>query len=171
MITNEIINRAIDYILQHINEELSIDDVAEYCHFSKFYFSRMFKAETGESIYAFIKRLRLEQSAFKLKVEPGRTITDIGCEYGYSSSNYSSAFRQRYRTTPADFRKHIYQHSIQHPFFHGTGCEMESFEECSRKIMRSACLFCNIREKNRQLSAPQRTMERLHRKIPGIYHR
>ena len=99
MITNEIINRAIDYILQHINEELSIDDVAEYCHFSKFYFSRMFKAETGESIYAFIKRLRLEQSAFKLKVEPGRTITDIGCEYGYSSSNYSSAFRQRYRTT------------------------------------------------------------------------
>lgn len=41
MITNEIISRAIDYILQHISEELSIEDVAEYCHFSKFHFSRM----------------------------------------------------------------------------------------------------------------------------------
>lgn len=80
MIKNETINHAIDYILQHINEELSVDDVAAYCHFSKYHFSRMFKEETGESVYAFIKRLKLEQSAFRLKVEPNRTVTDIGTD-------------------------------------------------------------------------------------------
>ena len=42
MITNEIINQAIDYILQHIEEALTLEDVASYCHFSKFYFSRLF---------------------------------------------------------------------------------------------------------------------------------
>ncbi len=84
LITNEAVNCAIDYILQHIHERLSVDDVAAHCHFAKYHFSRMFKEETGESVYAFIKRLKLEQSAFRMKVEPGRTVTDIGCEFGYS---------------------------------------------------------------------------------------
>ena len=51
LITNEAVNCAIDYILQHIHERLSVDDVAAHCHFSKYHFSRMFKEETGESVY------------------------------------------------------------------------------------------------------------------------
>lgn len=64
MITNEAVNHAIDYILQHTEEDVTLEDVADHCHFSKYYFSRLFKKQTGESIYAFIKRVRLEQSAF-----------------------------------------------------------------------------------------------------------
>ena len=47
MITNEVINQAIDYILKHIEEEVTLGDVAGHCHFSKFYFSRLFKEQTG----------------------------------------------------------------------------------------------------------------------------
>ena len=36
MITKEAVNQAIDYILQHIGEELTLEDVAGYCHFSKY---------------------------------------------------------------------------------------------------------------------------------------
>ena len=93
MITNEYINRAIDYILNHIDEEITVEDISNYCCFSRYYFSRIFKMETGESIYEFIKRVRMERSAFRLKVEKDRSITDIGSAYGYSSSNYSSAFK------------------------------------------------------------------------------
>lgn len=60
MITNELVIKSIDYIMEHLEEEISIEEVADYCHLSKFYFSRVFKAETGESIYAFIKRLKME---------------------------------------------------------------------------------------------------------------
>ncbi|MDE7477635.1 MAG: AraC family transcriptional regulator, partial [Lachnospiraceae bacterium] len=139
LITNETINRAIDYILQHINEELSVEDVAAHCHFSKYYFSRMFKEATGESVYAFMKRLKLEQSAFRLKVEPDRTVTDIGYEFGYSPSNYSWMFRQQYQTNPINFRRNIYQETIRHPFMHldiepKNDSQMETFEACSRKI-------------------------------------
>jgi len=133
MITNEIINHAIDYILQHINEELSVDDVADYCHFSKYYFSRMFKEETGESVYAFMRRLKLEQSAFRLKIEPARTVTDIACEFGYSASNYSWMFRKQAQTNPVNFRRNILQKTLQHPFMH-RDVQTEAFEECSRKI-------------------------------------
>jgi len=32
MITNQMINKSIDYILSHLNEEITIVDVANYCH-------------------------------------------------------------------------------------------------------------------------------------------
>lgn len=133
MITNESINQAIDYILQHI-EDVTLDEVAEYCHFSKYYFCRLFKAQTGESVHGFIRRVRLEQSAFRLKVEQERPITEIGADYGYSSSNFSSAFRQHYRKAPIAFRKSISHASMKHPFFHQEEWQVESFKECNRKI-------------------------------------
>lgn len=45
-------------------------------------------------MYALIKRLKMEQSAIVLKVEKEKTIIDIGLDYGYSASNYSSAFKK-----------------------------------------------------------------------------
>lgn len=134
MITNEAVNRAIDYILLHIEEEITLGDVAEYCHFSKFYFSRLFKDQTGESVYGFIKRVKLEQSAFRLKTEQERRITEIGADYGYSPSNFSSAFRQHYRMAPVDFRRQSYFSSMSHPFFHHESWQVESFEACDGKI-------------------------------------
>ncbi len=135
MITSESVNQAIDYILQHIEEELSLEDVAEHCHFSKYYFCRLFKAQTGESVWSFIRRVRLEQSAFRLKVEKGRPITEIGADYGYSPSNYSSAFRTRYHMTPVSFRKTSREKSMKHPFFHHENWSAETFEECGKKIV------------------------------------
>lgn len=134
MITNEAVNRAIDYILTHISEEISVEEVANYCNFSKYYFCRLFKMTTGEGIYAFIKRVKMEQSAFRLKVERKRSITDISSEYGYSSSNYSSAFKQHHRMSPAAFRRTILERSLGHPLFEGRQLQLESFELCNAKI-------------------------------------
>lgn len=134
MITSEAVNQAIDFILQHIEDEISLEDVAAHCHFSKYYFSRLFKAQTGESVYGFIKRVRLEQSAFRLKVEQERPITEISADYGYSSSNYSSVFKQHYQVSPIVFRRGSHLQSMKHPFFHHETWRPESFEICSKKI-------------------------------------
>lgn len=117
MITNEVVNQAIDYILRHIEEEISLETVAKACHLSKYYFCRTFKAETGEGVYEFIRRVRLEQSAFRLKTERQRSITAISADYGYSSSNYSSAFKGHYHVTPVVFRKNSRKKTMEHPFF------------------------------------------------------
>ena len=134
MIQSEVINQAISYIMEHIGEDILIEEVAKHCHFSKFHFSRMFKEETGESLYAFIKRLKMEQSAFRLKLERNRSITDIGLDYGYTASNYSTAFKQYHHISPAKFRKSIYDQSIKHPFFKQVENVIESFEECNKKV-------------------------------------
>ncbi len=134
MIKNKHINRAIDYILEHINEDITVNDIAAHCNFSKYHFSRMFKTETGESIYSFIKRIKMQQSAFKIKIEKNRSITDIGSDYGYSSSNYSSAFKKHYNTSPIKFRKSIMKKSLSNPIFKGSKIKFKSFEECEKMI-------------------------------------
>lgn len=134
MIKNEMVKRGIDYIMEHLEEEISIEDVAGHCHFSKYYFSRAFKAETGEGVYSFIKRLKMEQSAVNLKIEKDRSITDIGLEYGYSSSNYSSAFKKQLNISPAEFRKGIDRSGMPHPFCPGRQAGFQSFEEYDRQI-------------------------------------
>ncbi|TCO68765.1 AraC family transcriptional regulator [Marinisporobacter balticus] len=135
MITNELVNQSIDYIMRHLDEEISIEDVADYCHFSKYYFSRVFKAKTGESIYAFIKRLKMEQSAVRLKLEKDKSITDIGVDYGYSPSNYSSAFKKHHNISPAEFRKDMNTTCVPHPFYPDKLARFKSFEEYNKNIL------------------------------------
>lgn len=134
MIGKEVVNCGIDYILRHLDEEISIEDVAAHCHFSKYYFSRLFKAETGESIYSFIKRMKMDRSAIMLKLEKGKSITDIAAEYGYSSSNYSTAFKQQHHISPAEFRKAAGETLNPSPFYETSSNRYLSFEEYDRRI-------------------------------------
>jgi len=135
MIKNELVKQSIDYIVQHLDEEISIEDVADYCHFSKYYFSRVFKAETGESIYAFIKRLKMDQSAVSLKVEKDKSITEIGFDYGYSPSNYSTAFKLHHSKSPAEFRKGMNTTDVVHPFYPDKHARFQSFEEYEQQML------------------------------------
>ena len=74
MIENEIVTEATEYILLHIWDNITLDMVANHCHMSVSYFSKIFKEQTGQSVYAFFKRIKMEQSAMKLKMETDRTI-------------------------------------------------------------------------------------------------
>ncbi len=134
MIKKELINQSIDYIIQHFEENLSIEDVANNFHFSKFYFCRSFKEVTGESVYEFIKRLKMDQSAINIKLEKNKTITDIGLDYGYTPSNYSSAFRKHHNITPIEFRKSTNITCMQNPFYPEGQSGFDTFDEYNIKI-------------------------------------
>lgn len=133
-ITSPAVNRAIGYILRHAGGAMSVEEVAAYCHFSKYYFCRLFKAQTGESLYSFIKRLRIEQSAFRLKTEAGRSITEIGADLGYSSSNYSEAFKKHFKTAPAMYRRGRFWRTANHPVFTDMGWHAPGISECMERI-------------------------------------
>ena len=130
----KLVNQSIDYIMQHLNEDLSLDTVAAQFYISKYHFSRIFKAETGESVYAFIKRCKVDQSAIDMKLNPAKSITDIGLEYGYSSSNYSSVFRKHRDTSPAMFRQSIPTHSMAVPFSPERVVHFKTVEEYAAQI-------------------------------------
>lgn len=134
MIKKEVINQSIDYIIQHFDKDLSIEDVANHFHFSKYYFCRSFKEVTGESVYAFIKRLKMDQSAIDIKLQKNKPITDIGMDYGYSSSNYSSAFRKHHHVNPVEFRKSTNITGMSNPFYPEGLSGFDTFEGYDHKI-------------------------------------
>lgn len=125
-----VINKAISYIFDHLDEDITVDDVARHCSYSKYHLTRLFKEDTDEALYQFIKRVRLERSAWRLKVEKEKSITEIGEGYGYSSSNFATAFKKHLNVSPADFRKQSEKLVEESSFSHGVSIdEIEKSEK------------------------------------------
>ncbi len=57
------IDRVVDYIQANLESDLSVRQLSEVACFSEFHFSRIFREQMGESVYQFIRRLRLEKAA------------------------------------------------------------------------------------------------------------
>ena len=131
-IRSAVINQAISYIFDHIDEEISVDDVAKHCAYSKYHLMRLFKEDTDEALYQFIKRVRIERSAWRLKVEKERSITEIGIDYGYSASNFATAFKKHLNISPTDFRKTSEQLVEQSSFSHGIS--LDDIEDSGKLI-------------------------------------
>ena len=93
-----------DYIKQHCNEEISLDDIAEMSGFSKYHFSRLFKEYTGTSYYKYLNQKRIE-FAEQLLLDPEINITEAAVRSGFNSiSAFIRMFKQIKGCTPTEFR-------------------------------------------------------------------
>lgn len=99
------VNQAVDYIHKNLDKNLTAEEIADYCRFSRFYFNRMFKAIMNESVYSFVKRRKLENAAFLLRAKSNLPVTDIAFRNGYSPSNFASAFKDYHGISPTVYRK------------------------------------------------------------------
>ena len=93
-----------DYIKQHCNEEISLEDIAEMSGFSKYHFSRLFKEYTGTSYYKYLNQKRIE-FAEQLLLDPEINITEAAVRSGFNSiSAFIRMFKQIKGCTPTEFR-------------------------------------------------------------------
>lgn len=100
----ERVNRAIDYVVRHLDGPLRLEQVARAACFSPFHFHRVFRALLGETLNQFVKRQRLERALYLMSHAPGRSLTDIALECGFSSSSdFSRNFKQRFGVPPSAF--------------------------------------------------------------------
>jgi len=134
MITNEVINKGIDYIIENIHKDISVSDVANYCNYSKYYFCRAFKEATGFSVYSYIKRLKMDYSAVRIMMDRDRSITDIGLQFGYSLSNYSTAFKKHHNVSPIEFRYISYSSYDLLPDSIKMKKQLKSFDDYDKRI-------------------------------------
>lgn len=101
----ESITRAMLLIQARLDEPPSLDEVATVAAFSPYHFHRLFTAYTGESLSAFIRRLRLERAANRLR-QTFDPITEIALDAGYETpTNFGKAFRQQFGQSPSEFRE------------------------------------------------------------------
>lgn len=95
-------------VLKHIekntSEKLVLDEMASRVGLSKFYFDRLFKAEVGESFYAYLKRVRMHTAASRLK-RTNQSVYEIAISYGYgSNAAFTRAFRAFFGMSPTAYR-------------------------------------------------------------------
>ena len=87
------LGKAVEYIENNLDNEISYDEAAEIACCSTFYFRRMFSYVAGISLSEYIRRRRMTQAAFELQKADIKVI-DVALKYGYTSPTaFNRAFK------------------------------------------------------------------------------
>lgn len=100
------LKKVIDYIGQHLDEQLSLESLSEISCISKFHFHRLFTAFTGLSLQQYIRWLRLKRAAHQLIINKDQSIINIAINAGFESHEaFSRAFKKVCGVSPNFYRK------------------------------------------------------------------
>ncbi|WP_241178384.1 MDR efflux pump AcrAB transcriptional activator RobA [Enterobacter asburiae] len=100
-----IIRDLLTWLEGHLDQPLSLDNVAAKAGYSKWHLQRMFKDVTGHAIGAYIRARRLSKSAVALRLT-ARPILDIALQYRFDSQQtFTRAFKKQFSLTPALYRR------------------------------------------------------------------
>ena len=98
------LQRAIDYVEEHITEPLDYEEVAQHAYSSSFHFQRVFSTICGYSLGDYIRFRRLSLAGSELANE-GAKVIDMALKYGYDSpESFSRAFTRFHGIAPSQAR-------------------------------------------------------------------
>jgi AraC family transcriptional regulator len=101
------IERAKEYIMENFTSDISLHDLAKYCHVSPFHFSRLFKQFSNYSPYQYLQHIRLKHAETLLKTT-ALPITDVCFRSGFNRLDYfSAAFTKKYTLSPSKYKLRI----------------------------------------------------------------
>jgi AraC-like DNA-binding protein len=100
---------AVAAMQRHLSDNLArpitVRDVAAAVHLSERHAERLFLQQTGSSLMATLRRMRLELAA-QLLLDPTVTVTQVARACGYSDVRpFSTAFRRQYGKAPGEYRR------------------------------------------------------------------
>jgi len=99
------IQNAMNYVDQHLAEQLTLKEVANYIHLNPSYFSVLFKDQTKMTFSEYVTRSRL-QKAKNLLMGTNMAVSDIAEAVGYNTSKYFiKIFKEYEGQTPSKYRK------------------------------------------------------------------
>lgn len=125
------IQRAINYIEDHITEELDYEAIARDSFSSSFHFQRVFSILCGYTLGEYIRSRRLTLAGIALAVG-GERVIDVALRYGYDSpDSFAKAFQKFHGIPPSQARS--------------KGAKLKSFSRLSFKITLEGGTIMNYR--------------------------
>ncbi|MCQ4086515.1 PocR ligand-binding domain-containing protein [Saccharibacillus sp. JS10] len=105
-LTHPVLKPAFDYLFTHKSESVPLKKMADLCHISPSYFSRLFAKEVGESYSGYTARLKIEWAKTLLE-NTDMPISLISSELGFNEPGYFiKTFKKYEEITPAVYRKY-----------------------------------------------------------------
>jgi AraC family transcriptional regulator len=99
------LRRVLDYIHSHLDQDLSIAELAALLQLSPHYFVHLFKQAMGLSPYQYLLRQRVEQAKNLLK-DPSLSIADVAYRVGFANqSHLNRHFKRVVGVTPGQYRR------------------------------------------------------------------
>lgn len=100
-----IVQKAVEYIKNHVHEDIRIDSICEAIHVSKYYFCKKFKQATGLTVMNYILNIRIFSAKHMLE-NTDLSISEISEKCGFSSHSYfCQVFKKAYGMTPRQYQK------------------------------------------------------------------
>ena len=98
------IGEVLSYINENLGRELSVDELAEQAYLSRYHFMRLFKAQTGSTVHAYVRQKRLLYAARLIR--EGESAARAAVESGFSDySAFHRAFRESFGISPGQLKK------------------------------------------------------------------
>ncbi|MBS4174460.1 response regulator [Bacillus sp. FJAT-49736] len=96
--------KAREYIMEHFNKNITLEEVAEYVELSPYHFSKLFKEKYGVNFIDYVTDLRIEQ-AKKEMLNTNKSLKEICFNVGYKDPNYfSRVFKKKTGVAPTSYR-------------------------------------------------------------------
>lgn len=101
------IQKAIDYVEEHITEEIDYEEVAKRAYSSSFHFQRIFAVICGFTLGEYVRNRRLSLAGSELLTTDAKVI-DIAMKYGYDApESFSRAFTRFHGISPSQVNKGV----------------------------------------------------------------
>jgi len=99
------LRRVTELVHAKIEDELSLDEMAESAGLSAAHFSKMFRKSTGETPHQFVVRHRVERAKKMLRAGEGRVL-DVAVACGFKTQqHFARVFRRAYGASPTEYRQ------------------------------------------------------------------
>lgn len=104
---HSVIVRVVEYLNEHIDEDIGHEAIATRYRIHPGYLSRLFKQEMGETLSEYLLRMKIERAAMLLK-EGNYKVGEIALMVGYSASSYFSImFKKNTGYSPREYSQRI----------------------------------------------------------------
>ena len=103
----EQMERSTSFILSHLGEDLTLEDLAHEACMSRSYYSTVFKSLNGLSVWEYITRQRIDLAQYQLETT-ANSVLQISEACGFNSiANFNRSFKKLTGKTPTEYRKSI----------------------------------------------------------------
>ena len=105
-VQSEVIEETTAYMSEHMTEPLTLEQLAARASLSPYYFTRLFKKETGFTPHEYLIAIRINAAKFLLKNVPATSIKEVCFRTGFSNeSSFCTTFKKWVGSTPSEYRQ------------------------------------------------------------------
>lgn len=103
---NDFLKNAEKFIAEHLRDEFTLDEIADFCGYSAFHFARKFKEATGKTVMGYVREKRILAAAELIK--NGFGICDAAMESGFEThAGFTKAFYAVFGCCPREITAHL----------------------------------------------------------------